>query len=926
LSDIQTFLGVKDVSHLDATASRSLEGGALLPHALTEQFDAIVVGSGIGGLTAARLLSWFGRKRVMVLEQHTTLGGLTHVFSRPRSGAAPYEFATGIHYLGLNTEGASLLALLAQLSENRLQWQKLPDPFDIIAFPRRTFAIPNDEAAYKTALADRFPTERATIGRYFRDIRRAAKGLISACIVNSLPRSTQPLARAIARRVFALTFERTRSYLERTVADPALRSLLAAQWGNYGEPPSASAFGIHAIVVQHYIGGAVYPLGGPGRIGEAILDLLHRDGSDARLGQRVDKLIIEGGRAVGVDVVDVRSGRRYQVRAPIIVSDAGLRNTLGALLPASEHVRFAGPLALLANNSSGLVLFVGLKSSPDALGLTGANHWVFPGENHEAAMAAPPGEGMIFLSFPSLKNPAAANHTVEVVCPIHAEAFRAWAGEPWPRQAADYLVLKQRLIDRLLERIEAHLPGFRNLVEIAELATPLTFTSFQHSPEGAFYGLACTPERLQSPLTSVTTSIPGLFLSGQDTTTPGIMGAAIGGILAAIAALPLSARWRMWRTFSLTRMPRRESPVGRTAGSWKGYLKVSAVTRETPVVKSFRLEDPDGGPLPFAFAAGQFLTLTLPVTGGVVRRCYSITSPPSETRFCMIAVKREIYGLGSRHLHDDVEVGRCLKVEGPSGHFTFPDDKTDEKADALLVIGGGIGIAPLMSVLRQLKASRETLPVVLIACFRTCEEIIFREELMTLTHGMPNITARILVEEPDAAWSGDTGRPSAALIAESAGATLARARIHLCGPRTMMEAVKIMLTELAVEHEHVHTEDFEPLTVDNAARDRAIAKGAGGAGAPIRAYNAEFMGVGRPIHIVLGQSLLDAALAEGVLICHTCGAAGACGDCRVRVGRGSVETEDPNNLLTERERNHGWVLACQTYPTGDVMAVEVKQR
>ena len=508
---------------------------------MTERFDAIVVGSGVGGLTAARLLSWFGRQRVLVLEEHTTLGGLTHVFSRPRNGSAPYEFATGVHYLGLNSEGASLPAMLAQLSENRLQWQKLPDPFDIMAFPHRPFAIHDDETAYKAALTERFPTEKAAIDRYFRDIRRAAKGLVAACIVNALPRPIQRLARSIVRNVFALAFERTAPYLVRTVNDPALRDLLAAQWGNYGAPPSGSAFGIHAIIVLHCIGGAVYPLGGPARIGEAMLDLLRRDGSEARLGQRVDEIIIEGGRAVGVDVVDIRSDTHYQVRAPIIVSDAGLRNTLGGLLPAAERARFAGALAQLANNSSGLVLFIGLKSSPAALGLSGANHWVFPGGDHEAAMAAPPGEGMIFLSFPSLKNSATANHTVEVVSPVRAEVFRAWAGEPQPRIAADYLALKQRLVDRLLERIDSHVPGFRNLVEIAELATPLTFTTFQHSPEGAFYGLACTPERLLSPLTSVTTPVCGLFLTGQDTATPGIMGAAIGGILAASAALPLSA-------------------------------------------------------------------------------------------------------------------------------------------------------------------------------------------------------------------------------------------------------------------------------------------------------------------------------------------------------------------------------------------------
>jgi all-trans-retinol 13,14-reductase len=277
-------------------------------------------------------------------------------------------------------------------------------------------------------------------------------------------------------------------------------------------------------------------------------------------------------------------------------------------------------------------------------------------------------------------------------------------------------------------------------------------------------------------------------------------------------------------------------------------------------------------------------------------------------------------------LDDDVAVGRCLKIEGPSGHFTLPDGKTDPIPEALLLVGGGIGITPLMSVLHELEASRATLPVTLVACFRTCDEIIFREELMTLAQRMPNLTVRIIVEEPDAAWTGSRGRPSAALIAESAEPALTRARVHLCGPRPMMAVVRRMLTELGVARAQVHTEDFEPAIGDNGARDRAIAKVAAAAGAPSRAYDAAFTGIGRTIHIVLGQSLLDVALAEGVPLGHLCGGAGACGDCRVRVGEGSAETEDPNRLLTARERSQGWMLACQSYPTGDVTVVEAKRR
>src|SRR5690348_13338018 len=135
---------------------------------MSNQFDAIVIGSGIGGLTAARVLSAAGRKRVLVLEQHSIFGGLTHVFGRRDGAGAPdYEFATGIHYLGRNAELASLPALLAELTENRIQWSPLPDDYDVMAFPAWRFAIPSSEDAYKARLEERFPDEFAAIEKFF---------------------------------------------------------------------------------------------------------------------------------------------------------------------------------------------------------------------------------------------------------------------------------------------------------------------------------------------------------------------------------------------------------------------------------------------------------------------------------------------------------------------------------------------------------------------------------------------------------------------------------------------------------------------------------------------------------------------------------------------------------------------------------------
>lgn len=506
---------------------------------------------------------------------------------------------------------------------------------------------------------------------------------------------------------------------------------------------------------------------------------------------------------------------------------------------------------------------------------------------------------------------------MEVVSLVEPNVFRTFAGEPWPRHAPEYIALKDRLIARLVERIEAYAPGFRDLVAFAELATPLSFATFQHSADGAFYGLDATPDRILSPLTSAVTDVPGLFLAGQDVVSPGIGGAIMGGVLAASAALRPRDRVRMWSKLKLTHRGRL-SVAPRAAGRpWRGYLKVTRIIAETPMVKTFRLENPDGGPLPFDFAPGQFLTLSLPAPGGMVRRHYSIASAAVEKRHCTITVKREPYGLGSRHLHDVVAVGRCLLVEGPLGRFTLPDGVSAPLAPAAVLIAGGAGITPLMSVLRQLYATGSHLPVTFLAYFRTPDEIIFRDELMAIAEDMPSLTLRTIVEHPDADWAAPVGRPTKALIATTAGSYLATARVHVCGPRLMMDAVTAILADLQVPPEHIRIEDFFAAAGgESVARDRAI-RIVAAAGVPIAKFDISFRKLGRTVDAVPGQSVLDAALAKGVPIRHACGA-GCCGECRLRIDRGTFETEDPNHILTQEERRDGYVLACRTYPTSDV--------
>jgi len=133
---------------------------------------------------------------------------------------------------------------------------------------------------------------------------------------------------------------------------------------------------------------------------------------------------------------------------------------------------------------------------------------------------------------------------------------------------------------------------------------------------------------------------------------------------------------------------------------WSGALRVAAIFRETPAVKTFRLMAPDAGAIPFTFLPGQFLTFFAEIDGKKIRRAYTIASSPTQCDYVEITVKREELGAESSYLHDHVAVGDRLEVSAPSGAFIF----TGAEADSIGLIGGGVGITPLMCIIRYLVA------------------------------------------------------------------------------------------------------------------------------------------------------------------------------------------------------------------------------
>jgi ferredoxin-NADP reductase/Fe-S-cluster-containing hydrogenase component 2 len=336
---------------------------------------------------------------------------------------------------------------------------------------------------------------------------------------------------------------------------------------------------------------------------------------------------------------------------------------------------------------------------------------------------------------------------------------------------------------------------------------------------------------------------------------------------------------------------------------WRGKLTLSDVVDEAHEVKTFRFCPPGGGPIPFEYLPGQFVTLHIAPHGIPTKRSYTIASSPTWRDRIEITVKREGQGLVSRWLHDELGVGDEVEVEAPNGTFIF----SGKEADRVVLIGGGVGITPLMSAVRYLAATNWPGKMHLILGFRSPRDFIFREELAELQARHANLGVTITMSGPrDEPWSGRVGRIDAALLASTVP-DLAAHRVHVCGPAPMMDAVKAALVSLGVPHAQIKREAFGTVKRDPSAKDSGSTEIAG---------KALFLASGVTTPVPVDATILDAADTAGVSIDNAC-RSGTCASCRVKLVSGQV-TMAAEDALTDQDRAEGYILACQAKVQGDV--------
>ena len=740
-------------------------------------YDVIVIGSGIGGLTTAGLLARAAGKRVLVLERHTEPGGLTHTFRR--DGAS---WDVGVHYIGQLGPGSQGRAYFDYLSGGELEWNRMPDAYDRFVYPGVDLRVSSDPVRYERDLVTAFPDEARAIHRYFQDIRRVTRWVTLGFIQGMVPGPAASLLSAAQRLGGRRATQTTKAYLDAHFRSPRLKAVLASQWGDYGLPPSRSAFAVHALIVSHYLEGGWFPRGGSARIARTFEKGIEQAGGAVRVAQEVTEILTENGAAVGVRVMDHRGAqvRERVYRAPVIVSAVGASNTFNRLLPTFGEIgRRTEParrtLEHLGTGTSAVTVFLRLREDPRSIGIDGGNIWVNRDLDHERAQRFSDSllEGHphdVFVSFPSLKsgeNP----HTAELISFCEAKAFHQWAEHPQGKRGPAYSALKERIAQGMLELAESAAPGLTKLVDYVETSTPLTYEHYTAHPAGAFYGPPATPLRFRSRPLGPRTAVAGLFLSGQDVGSTGIMGAMMGGVAAASQILGP----RGYPTITSAMRERPEAPGSRAVRSLpegKHHATLVSKRRLTPSVWEAVLQlDGRIGP----WAPGQFARLHV---GDNAWRDYSIAGVEDDRLRLLISTRTG--GRGSRFV-ETADTGAQTVVELPLGGFGLVDSGRRR-----LFIATGTGIAPMLAMFAQAPdLEHDTL---LFGCTQQDEDLTSR-----INSPMPGTVVRCLSrqEAPDAFH----GRVTQALTALAHDLRLdpSGTDVYLCGSAAMVADARDVL-------------------------------------------------------------------------------------------------------------------------------------
>ncbi len=507
----------------------------------TSAWDAIVIGSGLGGLSAATAFANRG-KRVLVLERLANFGGAATIY---RHGALTME--ASLH----ETDGDTVFGPNSPFT--RLGLSRSVRAIDTDVFYEARGAtltapvrVPEGLDDAQESLRRAFPKSKAALDSYFRDLKslyhtlrdledmgaRGPSVLLGLLFSGGLIKLLANVRRTLAQRLDALFGEAE-----------DVKFALGAPLAYFDDSPAKLSYVLFAGVWSRYVeSGSYYFVGGSRALSQALLTRVLEGGGEALHNCTVVSILLDAkGHAAGVAYED-HEGRRLEARAPIIFAGAAPAALTG-MLPEESRASFARPYAKFEPSISLFNVSVGLSKPASSFGVSAYSTFTYPdgmkrfGDfpraaaafSHEPSGTAPP---YVIADYGRLNTGLRGSADPYFVSLCGVDRLAWWDG----LNEADEMARRKRWMDALIADVERRYPGFAGAVVQAEIATARTMKNRLGTPSGEVYGFRPTPSRLFARPPSAATSIEGLWLSSSYTMSGGYAGAMHGGLMAADAA------------------------------------------------------------------------------------------------------------------------------------------------------------------------------------------------------------------------------------------------------------------------------------------------------------------------------------------------------------------------------------------------------
>lgn len=496
-------------------------------------FDTIIIGSGVGGLAAAIFLSKAGQK-VLVLEQHDVPGGWCHSFY-----LNGHRFTPGVHYVGLLDKGQSTSQLYEALgiAEHLVFFRMNPAGYEHAYIGDERFDFPGNFDQLIAALVERFPKEEKNIIKYLNLVKNVSAELqLLPNVEGFWQHFTIPFRTKNMGKYALFSLKRV---IDWHIKDPLLKKILNIQFGDHGLAPAKASFPLHCAVMDHYFNGGFYPCGGGAAIVKAMTRTLKKHGGEVRTQQSVKKILLEGGKRKTAAGVELKGGEK--LFAQRIISNADPNITYQQLVGGINLSRkLRKKLSKTTYSCTSLMLFLTVTMDLRAAGMDSGNIWLMPNEDMDTVyerMMMPDitteaaFEGM-FISCTTLKDPSSfdgKHHSIEAITYLDYKVFEEFKNEGEPR-SEKYLQFKELLTEKMINTLEKVLPTIREHIVHKELGTPITNEYYINSTKGNVYGTEKKLTQIGPFAYKSKSEIKNLYLCGASIVSHGVAGAGYSGL------------------------------------------------------------------------------------------------------------------------------------------------------------------------------------------------------------------------------------------------------------------------------------------------------------------------------------------------------------------------------------------------------------